>query len=100
MAEYLVNHRYRSGTFGGWDKGMVVDLSVAEAEWVNNDSTGCLTLVEPAPEHAPEPESEPEVAVAEQDPADDIEPDPEPSKRAAAPNKDRMVRGGQNRSAK
>lgn len=50
MAEYKVNHRYRSRRdgqdFGPYEPDTTVELDEADAEWVNRDSPGCLTPVE------------------------------------------------------
>jgi hypothetical protein len=50
MAEYKVNHRYRSNrdgkTFGPYEPDTNVDLEEADADWVNRDSPGCLTALE------------------------------------------------------
>lgn len=48
MARYHVDHRYSSGTFGPWIEGDHVELSPEEATWVNRDSEGTLSLVDPA----------------------------------------------------
>lgn len=46
MARYEVVHAYRSSRdgqqYGPWQPGEFVELSVADAEWVNRDSPGCL----------------------------------------------------------
>lgn len=47
MARYHVDHRYASSTFGPWVEGDHVELSPEEAKWVNHDSEGTLTLVDP-----------------------------------------------------
>jgi hypothetical protein len=47
MARYHVNHRYGSSTFGPWIEGDHVELDEHEAAWVNHDSEGTLTLVDP-----------------------------------------------------
>lgn len=47
MPTYAVNHRYsafRDGAqFGPYEPGTFVELSEADAEWVNRDSPGTLT---------------------------------------------------------
>lgn len=63
MGRYTVVRRYRSFTDGRWfgpfEPGAVVELSTADAEWVNRDSPGTLTpFVEPQPEPTPTPEPE------------------------------------------
>jgi hypothetical protein len=77
MPFYTVQHRYsaRNGeqTFGPWEADETVDLTEAEAEWVNRDSAGCLELAKP----------EAKSAGREQPPA-----------------KDRQHRGGTNRSGR
>lgn len=49
MAQYTVQHRYsayRDGIrFGPWDKGDTIDLSEADADWINRDSEGCVAPV-------------------------------------------------------
>lgn len=55
MPRYVVNQRYgsmRDGKqWGPWQAGLVIDLSEADAEWLNTDSPGVLSLeVEPEPE--------------------------------------------------
>lgn len=92
MPEYLVNHRYKSSRCGGWEAGRVVDLPVEEAEWVNNDSPGALTLVEPVVEE-PEPEPPPVDEPAVADPPAPVK----AAKSAKAPAANRMVSGGPNR---
>lgn len=73
---------------GPWQRGHEVDLSEADAAWVNADSSGALELVlppepEPAQELAPEPVvSAPEVSASTMDvevdltdpPGEDTEP--------------------------
>lgn len=50
MTAYLVRHSYgasRDGRrFGPWVEGEVVDLDLADAEWVDRDSPGALALVD------------------------------------------------------
>lgn len=59
MNRYTVQHRYtavRDGRrIGPWEPDTEVELSDHDAEWVNRDSPGTLTPVDP-----PEPEPEPE----------------------------------------
>jgi hypothetical protein len=47
MPTYTVNHAYRAlrdgAVFGPYEPGTTVELSDADAEWVNRDSPGCLT---------------------------------------------------------
>jgi len=54
MPGYAVNHRYgskRDGQlFGPWEADTSVDLTEADAEWVNRDSPGTLTPLEPGVE--------------------------------------------------
>lgn len=49
MQRYQVHHRYRSTldgqTFGPWEPPDTVELSDVDAEWVNRDSPGCLSVV-------------------------------------------------------
>jgi hypothetical protein len=87
MPTYRTNHRYRSGTFPGWDAGVTVDLTDAEAEWVNHDSPGALTLVEPEPE--PEPVAPPTAP----EPPPTVEP-PAPVKPAKATKAAAKAAGG------
>lgn len=47
MARYRVMHRYASSTHGPWVEGDHVELNADEAEWVNHDSEGTLSLVDP-----------------------------------------------------
>ena len=79
MAAYRVNHAYRSRRdgidFGPYTPGTTVELEVADADWVNRDSPGCLTSVEGDNEHS------------------DVDADGE-----AEPAKDRQHRGGRKRS--
>lgn len=44
---YHVNHRYSSSTYGPWVEGDHVELDEHEAAWVNHDSEGTLTKVDP-----------------------------------------------------
>lgn len=58
MPAYRVNHNYRAAHHGPWVKGDTVELTEADAEWVNRDSEGALSLVveKPAkPEMPPRP---------------------------------------------
>ena len=75
MAEYVVNHRYRSGEYGPWDAGVVLELDGAVAEWVNNDSPGVLSAVADV---APEPAQPPAVEPPAEDPPLDEPPADEP----------------------
>lgn len=95
MPQYVAGWRYHSTrdgqSFGLWLAGTVVDLSDEDAAWVNRDSHGVLTpYVEPVPDPVatqplpPTPEPEPATAAV-----------PE---REAKPTRDRMVRGGRNRT--
>lgn len=58
MAAYDVRHRYsayRDGQqIGPWAEGDRIDLSEADAEWVNRDSPGCLLAAGGVVEAAPE----------------------------------------------
>ena len=49
MDAYQVQHRYSSfrdgQRIGPWAEGDTVELSQADAEWVNRDSPGCLLAV-------------------------------------------------------
>lgn len=85
MPRYVVNHRYQSRSdgrqWGPWVAGTLIDLSPADAAWLNLDSPGVVTL-EPEPEPAP-----PAVVKVE------------PPVREKAPAKNRMVSGGPNRAA-
>lgn len=49
MPTYTLNHAYeayRDGTrFGPWQAGDVVNLDLADAEWVERDSAGALSVV-------------------------------------------------------
>lgn len=47
MARYQVQHRYRSNEYGPWEPDTYVELEPAEAKWVNHDSPGTLTQVDP-----------------------------------------------------
>jgi hypothetical protein len=86
VAVFEVRHRYRSvrdgQQFGPWQAGDTVELSDADARWVNRDSPGCLLaaggIVEPA--DAP-------IVVGE---------DGSERQKPAGPN--RQHRGGRNRS--
>lgn len=73
MAEYKVNHHYRSRRdgrdFGPYLPDTTVELEEADADWVNRDSPGCLTAVD-----------------------GEVDPDGEPE-----PSKDRAHRGGRKR---
>lgn len=82
---YAVLHRYSSGEHGPWEMGTTVEMTPAEAAWVNRDSPGTLAEVAPgvkletgqpvppeklkgykAPKPEPEPpEPEPPAAKAE-----------------------------------
>ena len=46
MPRYKVNQNYRSRRdgvdYGPWEAGGVIDLSEADADWVNRDSPGTL----------------------------------------------------------
>jgi len=60
--QYEVRHAYRSSRdgqqFGPWRAGEVIELSEADADWVNRDSPGCLLAAGGVVEGAPPPESE------------------------------------------
>lgn len=77
MPAYEVKHGYRSRRdgqdYGPWEAGQTVELTEADAEWVNRDSPGCLAEAEPAKADKPE--------------------------RAKQPAADRQHRGGANRGA-
>lgn len=79
---YEVQHRYaafRDGRqLGPWVEGDRVELSPADAEWVNRDSPGCLLCAGGAVEDAP---------IADED-------EPEREKPAGA---NRQARPGRNR---
>lgn len=64
MPRYIVQHRYASmrdgDRWGPWDAGQPIDLSEADAAWVNTDSPGCLALPEPEPEPEPPTDEDPE----------------------------------------
>ena len=45
MPRYAVLKDYGSGTCGPWSMGTQVELTEAEAEWVNRDSAGTLAEV-------------------------------------------------------
>lgn len=81
MARYKLNHSYRSFRdgvqYGPWTAGDEVELTDADAEWLERDSPG--VLVKPEPEPDPEPEKSAE--------------------RQKPPAADRQHRGGRNRSA-
>lgn len=67
MDRYEVQHRYgayRDGQqIGPWAEGDQVELSLADAEWVNRDSPGCLLRAGGVVEDAPvADEAEPERA--------------------------------------
>ena len=50
MSAYKLNHGYTSRrdgqTFGPWEKGEVVELDQADAEWIERDSPGALSPVD------------------------------------------------------
>lgn len=60
MDAYQVQHRYaayRDGQqIGPWVEGDKVELSAADAEWVNRDSPGCLLAAGGVVKDAPERE--------------------------------------------
>lgn len=80
MGRYVVRHSYTSyrdgQLFGPWAAGDTIELSEADAEWVNRDSPACL-----AAPGKPEPVK------------------PEPAERQKPPAKDRQHRGAANRGA-
>lgn len=51
--EYTINHSYRSTrdgqTYGPWVAGDKVELSDADAEWLERDSPGVIATPEPEP---------------------------------------------------
>ena len=47
MAAYRVNHDYKSSAAGPFEAGTVIDLDAATAEWLERDSPGCVSLVDP-----------------------------------------------------
>lgn len=69
MPDYRVNHDYQAGALGPFKKGQTVDLTEAQAEWVNRDSDGTLS---PA-----KPEAKPEKAPAVKKQAPKAKPEPE-----------------------
>lgn len=87
MPRYQICHSYRSfrdgQSYGPWEAGGVIDLSEADADWVNRDSPGTLALPEAAVE------AEPDTPVEE--PA-------KPKTRQQRPARDRQQRGGADRS--
>lgn len=79
MARYIVQARYgsrRDGQqYGPWAKGTEVDLSEADAAWVNRDCPGVLVAVVEKEPEAPTPEP----VLTESEPAAQVEPvEPEP----------------------
>lgn len=84
MPRFEVRHAYRSSRdgqqYGPWTAGETVELSDADADWVNRDSPGCLLAAGGIIESP--------VLTASPD-------GPERMKPAAA---DRQHRGGRNRS--
>lgn len=93
MPEYLVQHAYRSARdgaeFGPWKAGEIVELTDADAEWLNRDSPGVVAVPKPA---APAVELEP----APKPEADELV---ESVERQQPPVRDRQARGGRNRGA-
>lgn len=83
MDAYQVQHRYaafRDGRqIGPWAEGDHVELSAADAEWVNRDSPGCLLAAGGVVKDAP--------VVGEDGP-----------ERQKPASRDRQHRGGANRS--
>jgi hypothetical protein len=77
MPRYTVAHRYTSTRdgqrYGPWQRGETVELSEADAAWVNRDSPGALD-VDPDPE-----------------------PEPPPVERNKTTTRDRQHRGGRTR---
>lgn len=74
MARYRVTRRYSSAGYGPWQAGAEMDLSDAEARWLNSDSAGLLVPVvdaEPEPVAEPDPEADPEQASTDADGEDD-----------------------------
>jgi hypothetical protein len=66
MPRYKVNKRYSAmynATRLDYAAGAEVDLPQAQADWVNRDCPGTLTLVEPEPVAELDAESEPVVDV-------------------------------------
>lgn len=51
--QYTVNWSYRAGKFGPWQAGDLIDLADADAEHVNADSPGVLSIVLPKPVPVP-----------------------------------------------
>jgi hypothetical protein len=55
---YEVRHAYRSSRdgqqYGPWAGGETIELSEADADWVNRDSPGCLLAAGGVVEAAPE----------------------------------------------
>lgn len=59
MPAYTVNHGYRSYRdgiqYGPYEAGTVIELTEADAEWLNRDSPGALTPVTAEPEREARP---------------------------------------------
>lgn len=87
MPQYVIKHAYRSArdgvALGPWAAGDTVELSEADAEWLERDSPGVVAV--------------PYVAPVVEVPAvvDEIE----QVERQQSPVRDRQARGGRNRGA-
>lgn len=81
MPQYVINHSYRASRdgqpIGPWSAGDTVELSEADAEWLERDSPGVLCAPAPA-----------EVAQVDDE-----------ASRQQPPARDRQARGGRNRGA-
>lgn len=57
MPKYTVNHSYRAfhdgRQYGPYEASTVVELDASDAEWVNRDSPGCLSVAEEKVEQPP-----------------------------------------------
>jgi hypothetical protein len=72
---YAVLHRYASGEHGPWEMGTTVELTPAQAAWVNRDSPGTLAEVKPGVKLTTGQPVPPSKLLGEPDP----EPEPEPA---------------------
>ena len=90
MPRYMITQSYASfrdgQRYGPWEAGGEIDLSEADAEWVNRDAPGTL---EP-------PKGETEESAL---PGDEASPDDAEPRRQQKPARNRQHRGGANRGA-
>lgn len=106
MGRYLARRRYSARGNDGQPlslmSGTEVDLSEADADWVNRDSPGTLELI-PEPDDDDEPaesaEVEPDGDESDDEPDDELEVPAEVIAQivVAQPAKDRQHRGGRGR---